>query len=395
MLNGLFSPWPSYTIEEANAVNSVLMSNKVNYWTGQECRHFETEFASFVNVNYAIALANGTVALDLALLAIGVGEGDEVIVTPRTYLATVSSIVNSGATPVFADVNDVTQNITIDTITPIITKKTKAIMCVHLAGWPCDMDPIIKFAKKHKLSIIEDCAQAHGALYKGRPVGSLGDVCCWSFCQDKIMTTGGEGGMVTTNNKKMWSKMWSYKDHGKNWNKVYHKKHPPGFRWLHDTFGTNWRMTEMQAAIGRIQLKKMPKWQSTRLKNANKIWLSAKNTGVLITPDFQNLANNENEFAESRHAAYKCYVFVKGTKKLRDQIMKQINFAGVPCIAGSCPEVYLEKAFKNTSFKPSKRLKVAKKLGETSLMFLCHPTLKKDEIDKTCHVIKKVCSNLK
>ena len=393
MLNGPFSPWPSYTTEEIDAVKSVLISNKVNYWTGQECREFEKEFASFIKSNYAIAVANGTVALDLALIALGVGKGDEVIVPPRTYLATATSVVNSGASPVFADVDPDTQNISIKTISPLITKKTKAIICVHLAGWPCDMDPIIKLADNKKIFIIEDCAQAHGAFYKGRSVGSIGDIGCWSFCQDKIMTTGGEGGMVTTNNKNYWSKMWSYKDHGKNWETVYKKYHPKGFRWLHESFGTNWRMTEMQAAIGRVQLKKLPAWQKIRFQYANHIWATARKTGILYAPVFSNFENNNDNTSYTLHAAYKCYVFVRGNKKLRDKIMEEINNKGIPCISGSCPEVYMEKAFDNSNFRPSKRLSVAKKLGETSLMFLCHPTLKENEIDKTCAVIRDVCKN--
>ena len=261
MLNTPFSPWPSYTEEEANAVTDVLLSNKVNYWTGQECREFEKEFATFADSEYAIALANGTVGLDLILKGLGIGAGDEVIVTSRTFLASVSSIALAGAVPVFADVDADSQNVTAESIAAAVTEKTRAVLCVHLAGWPCDMDPIMDLATKHNLFVIEDCAQAHGARYKGRSVGSIGHAGAWSFCQDKIMTTGGEGGMVTCNDKALWSRMWSFKDHGKSWSAIYEKDHPPGFRWLHESFGTNWRMTEMQGAIGRIQLARMPQWR--------------------------------------------------------------------------------------------------------------------------------------
>src|SRR5690554_329018 len=271
MLNTPFSPWPSFTHEEADAVQQVLLSNKVNYWTGTQCREFEKEFAAWVGTDHAIALANGTVALDLALKALGVGPGDEVIVTPRTFLASVSSVMNAGATPVFADVDRDSQNITATTIRAVMTPRTRAIVCVHLAGWPCEMDGIMALAHEHGLYVIEDCAQAHGARYKGRSVGSIGHVGTWSFCQDKIMTTGGEGGMVTTNDRELWSKMWSYKDHGKSWEAVYERQHPPGFRWLHESFGTNWRMTEMQSVIGRIQLKRMDKWRAARQRNAHTI----------------------------------------------------------------------------------------------------------------------------
>lgn len=388
MLNGPFSPWPSFTEEEADAVRNVLLSNKVNYWTGQEGRQFEKEFAAFAGVDYAVAVANGTVALDLALKALDIGPGDEVVVTPRTFLASASSIVNAGAVPVFADVDRDSQNITAETISKVLSPRTRAIVCVHLAGWPCDMDSIMTLAEEHGLFVIEDCAQAHGARYKGRSVGSIGHVGCWSFCQDKIMTTGGEGGMVTTNDRSLWSKMWSFKDHGKSWEAVYEREHPPGFRWLHESFGTNWRMTEMQAVIGRIQLRRMPQWHGTRLRYARQIWEAARVLPGLRVPDMPD---------NIEHAAYKCYVFVdeKGGAALRDRIMQAVNERGVPCFSGSCSEVYLEKAFDGTGWRPEQRLPVARALGETSLMFLVHPTLTQKEIDKTCDVLADVCTSIK
>ena len=395
MLNGPFSPWPSFTEEEANSLRDVLLSNKVNYWTGQEGRQFELEFAEYVCAQYAIALANGTVALDLALNALGVCNGDEVIVTSRTFLASVSSIVNAGAVPVFADVDPESQNITADTISIVLSPRTRAVVCVHLAGWPCDMDSIMELAREHNISVIEDCAQAHGAVYKGRPVGSIGHVGCWSFCQDKIMTTGGEGGMVTTNDRELWSKMWSFKDHGKSWSAVYEREHPHGFRWLHESFGTNWRMTEMQAAIGRIQLKRMPVWHKTRVDYANQIWTTAAGLPGLRAPSLhcEGCDGTCDQAKTCEHAAYKCYVFVEGTEQDRDAIMAEINSAGVPSFSGSCSEVYLEKAFDGTGWRPDERLPVAKRLGETSLMFLCHPTLTQVEIEKTCAVLSKVVSD--
>lgn len=385
MLNTPFSPWPSFTEEEANAARDVILSNKVNYWTGQEGREFEKEFAAWAGTDYAIALANGTVALDLALVALGIGAGDEVVVTSRTFLASASSIVNAGAVPVFADVDADSQNISADSIRAVLTPKTRAIIAVHLAGWPCDMDPIMELANEHDLFVIEDCAQAHGALYKGRPVGSIGHVGAWSFCQDKIMTTGGEGGMVTTSDRALWSKMWSYKDHGKSWEAVYGREHAPGFRWLHESFGTNWRMTEVQAAIGRIQLKRMPQWQAQRQAYAEQIWAAARNCAALRVPLVP---------ADIRHAAYKCYVFVEPSKLAdgwsRDRILNEINAAGVPCYSGSCSEIYLEKAFDGTGWRPEQSLPVAKQLGDTSLMFLVHPTLTQAEMDKTCSVLTEV-----
>ena len=377
------SLWPCFTKEELIAVQDVLSSNKVNYWTGEVCREFEKEFALWSESKYAITLANGTLALDAALKALGVSTGDEVIVTSRTFIASVSSIINAGAVPVFVDIDRSSQNITSNTIHAAINKKTKAIVCVHLAGWPCDMDEIMTIADEYGLHVIEDCAQAHGAKYKGKSVGSIGHIGCWSFCQDKIMTTGGEGGMVTTNDESLWRKMWAYKDHGKSYEAVYEREHPEGFRWLHDSFGTNWRMTEMQAAIGRIQLKRMSDWHKKRLSNANSIWSAAKQCKGLRVPNIPD---------HIEHAAYKCYVFVNGDVELRDKIIREINEKGVPCYSGTCSEVYLEKAFDNTGFRPKERLTNAKKLGETSLMFLVHPTLTEEEIQKTCDVLIEVAS---
>ena len=385
MLNTKFSPWPSFTEEEANAARDVILSNKVNYWTGQETRSFEKEFAAWSGTEYAVALANGTVALDLALKALGIGAGDEVIVTSRTFLASVSSIVNAGAVPVFADVDLDSQNFTAETIKPVLTPRTKALICVHLAGWPCDMDPIMALANEHGLKVIEDCAQAHGAYYKGRPVGSIGHVGAWSFCQDKIMTTGGEGGMVTTNDRQLWADMWAYKDHGKSWEAVYEREHAPGFRWLHESFGTNWRMLEVQAVIGRIQLRHMQDWHRARLGNAQAIWKTARQLPALRVPALPD---------DEVHAAYKCYVFVRPEclkpDWSRDRILNEIIARGVPAFSGSCSEVYLEKAFDNTDWRPTQRLLNAKELGETSMMFMVHPTLTGQEIELTCKVISEV-----
>lgn len=385
MLNTPFSPWPSFTAEEANAVQQVLLSNKVNYWTGTECREFEKEFAAWCGTRYAVALGNGTLALDVALKGLGIGPGDEVVVTPRTFIASISCVVTAGATPVFADVAPDSGNLSAETIAKVLTPRTKAVICVHLGGWPCDMDPIMALAQQHGLKVIEDCAQAHGARYKGRSVGSIGHVGAWSFCQDKIMTTGGEGGMVTTNDEALWRAMWSFKDHGKSYEAVYERQHPPGFRWLHESFGTNWRMMEMQAAIGRIQLRQMTDWTAKRTANAEAIWEACRSHAAVRVPSVPD---------GSVHAHYKCYVYVQPERLAadwsRDRIVAAINAEGVPAYQGSCSEVYLEKAFDGTNGRPTERLPVARQLGETSVMFLVHPTLTSAEIDKTCAVIHRV-----
>lgn len=384
MLNTNFSPWPSFTEQEAEAIKHVLLSNKVNYWTGTEAREFEREFADYTGCSYAVALANGTVALDLALMAFDIGVGDEVIVTPRTFIASASSVVTAGATPVFADVDRTTQALSAETIAKVLTPKTKAIVVVHLAGIPAEMDDIMDLARKHNIKVIEDCAQAHGARYKGQPVGSIGDVAAWSFCQDKIMTTGGEGGMVTTNDELLWRKMWAFKDHGKSYERIYEDKSekPPGYRWLHESFGTNWRMTEVQAVLGRIQLSRMPQWHKARSENTSRIFECCEKIDWLRVPKLADHSTN---------ACYKAYVFVCPEKLPsawnRDVILEKIAAQNVPVFSGSCSEVYLEKAFDNTGWRPQKRCEVARELGETSVMFLVHPTLQESEIELTCQAI--------
>jgi dTDP-4-amino-4,6-dideoxygalactose transaminase len=380
----VFAPWPYFDSEEIDAATAVLRSGKVNYWTGTDGREFEKEFAASMQCKYAVAVANGTVALELALYALGIGPGDEVIVSSRTFIASATCAVMRGAKAVIADVDPDSQNLTAETIQPLLSSRTKAIIAVHLAGWPCDMDPIVELAREQGIKVIEDCAQSHGATYKGRPVGSLGDVAAFSFCQDKIMTTGGEGGMLTTNDETIWSRAWSFKDHGKSYDAVYNRQHPPGFRWLHESFGTNWRLTEMQSAIGRVHLQKLPKFVETRRGNA-----------CILTDCFSKIGGLRVTVppAEMRHSYYKYYAFVRPDCLRdgwnRDRIMAAISAEGIPCFSGSCSEIYLEKAFP-PEMRPPHRLDVARELGETSLMFLVHPTLTEEDMLDTRHAVQKV-----
>jgi dTDP-4-amino-4,6-dideoxygalactose transaminase len=365
-----FAPWPHYTEDEIEAVTRVLRSGKVNYWTGQEGRHFEEEYAAAVDCGYAVALANGTNALELALVALQIPPGSEVITTPRTFIASASCIVMRGCIPVFADVDPDSGNITADSIAQVITAKTRAIIVVHLAGWPCDMDPIMALAEQYGLMVIEDCAQANGATYKGRAVGSIGHIGCFSFCQDKIITTGGEGGMLTTSDEQFWRRAWEFKDHGKSLTAVYHREHPAGFRWLHESFGTNWRMTEMQAAIGRAQLRKLPDWTRIRRANMDRLFDALEGFPSLRIP---------RAGADFGHAAYKAYVYTRPERLRngwsRDRIMTEVTKQGVPCFSGSCSEIYLEKAFAEAGFGLIEERPMARQLTETSLAFLVHPTL--------------------
>lgn len=378
-----FPLWPHYAPDEIEAVSHVLRAGKVNYWTGEEGRCFEQEYAAAMGAQHAVALMNGTVALEAALYALGIGPGDEVVVPCRTFIASASCVVQRGATPVMADVDLTSQNITADTIRVVLTPKTRAVIVVHLAGWPCDMDPILDLARQHRLKVIEDCAQAHGATYKGRFVGTFGHVAAFSFCQDKIISTGGEGGMLVTNDQELWNKVWSYKDHGKNYNAAMNNAPNPRFNWVHDSFGTNLRMTEIQAAIGRIQLKKLREWLGIRRMHAS-----------LLNECFKKIPGLRTSVpsADIGHAYYKYYAFVRpevlGNGWTRDKILQSIIAEGIPCFTGSCPEIYLEKAF--TGMKPKERFQVARELGETSLMFPVHPALEGEHMRDVCRVLKKV-----
>lgn len=391
MLNTPFSPWPSFSHEESAAVASVLASNRVNYWTGTEGREFEKEFAAWTGVSHAVAVSNGTLALDLVLKGLGIGPGDEVVVTPRTFIASVSTVVNAGATPVFADVDRDSGNISPETVAAVVSDRTRAVIAVHLAGWPADIDGLMNLSGKRTISVIEDCAQAHGARIGDRMVGSIGHAGAWSFCQDKIMTTGGEGGMVTTADRELWSSMWSFKDHGKSWEAVYEREHPPGFRWLHDSFGTNWRMLEMQAAIGRIQLAKMPEWTARRTQIAARyVEVLRRHADVVRVPLPE---------ADLTHAFYRLYAYVRPQGLApgwdRDRVIAEVTARQVPIYQGSCSEVYLEKAFDNSGWRPGARLPVARELGETSLMMLTHPTIRDDEMDRACEVLDEVLGSAK
>lgn len=377
--------WPHYDEEQIAEVAEVLRSGKVNAWTGPYVTDFERQYEAYLGRKHAIALANGSVALDLALKVIGLKPGDEVIVTPRTFIASASCVPLAGGVPVFADIDPDTQNVTAETIAEKITPRTRAVIVVHLAGWPCDMDPICELARKHGILVIEDCAQAHGAFYKGKPIGSFGEIASFSFCQDKIITTGGEGGLLAMDDEELWKAAWSFKDHGKSFDTVFHKEHPPGFRWLHEDFGTNWRMTALQAVLGSVQLSRLPDWQKQRRNNAQMLIDACKDSPALRTP----VPDQDIE-----HAWYRFYTFVRPERLRegwdRDRIMHEISGQGVPCFVGSCSEVYLEQAFSKNGLRPKERLPVAKELGETSLAFLVDPSKDSVEMKRVADVVRSV-----
>lgn len=377
--------WPVFDDDEIEAVTRVMRSGRVNYWTGDAARSFERSYAASLGVPHAIALHNGTLALELALWAYGIGPGDEVVTTSRTFVASASAVAMRGAVPVCADVALDSGNVTAETIAAVLTPRTKAIVVVHLGGWPVEMDDVLDLAKTHDLIVVEDVAQAHGGMYRDRALGSMGDAGAFSFCQDKIVTTGGEGGLLAMHDSTMWRRAWALKDHGKSYEAVYERDHPPGFRWLHEEFGTNWRMLEVQAAIGLLQLEKLPTWSERRRALA-----AMMDEGLDDLPSLRI----ERVPAHMRHAKYRQYVYVRPealkTGWTRDRIMQEVDDAGVPCFSGSCSEIYLEKAFTSRGWGPKTRHPNAKMLGETSLAFQVHPTLRDEDVDHAVSVVRDV-----
>jgi len=367
--------WPVFAEDEIAAAERVLRSGKVNYWTGNEGREFEKEFATYVEAKHAVLLSNGTLALELPLRAWGIGEGDEVVVSPRSFVASASVPMLVGATPVFADIDRESGNLTAASIEAVLSSRTKAVIVVHIGGWPADMEGIVRLCKGRGIRVIEDCAQAHGARLDGRAIGTFGDVACWSFCQDKIITTAGEGGMVTTDDSDLWEAMWSLKDHGKSYDAVYRRQHGPGFRWLHEGLGTNGRMTEVQAAIGRLALQKLPEWTRIRTRNAGILAEHLSPLSCIKVP--QSPPNVLQAFYK-----FTCYVRPSELKEgwNRDRILETLQATGMPAYSGSCSEIYREKVFTDAKLGPSEPLPVAKELGETSLMFLVHPTISAEEM---------------
>jgi dTDP-4-amino-4,6-dideoxygalactose transaminase len=380
-----FAVWPVFDQDERAAVDSALATGRVNYWTGDEGKRFEAEYAAYLGRRHAIALMNGTVALELPLKMWGIGTDDEVVVTPRSFMASTSCVVAQGAVPVFADVDLHSGNITADTIERVLTPRTRAIIPVHLGGWPCDMPAIMELARTRGLLVLEDCAQAHGAGIAGKPVGSFGDAAAFSFCQDKIITTGGEGGLFSTDDPDLWSRSWAYKDHGKSHEAVFHREHPPGFRWLHESFGTNWRMTELQAAIGRCQLRKLPDWCERRNANASALIAELRNAPGLHVP---------LPSADVRHAYYRVYAYLElGRLRAgwsRERIMAALAEQAIPCFVGSCSEIYRERAFAAMPWAPRERLRNARELSETSLAFVVHPTLSADDLSYVGSRVREV-----
>jgi dTDP-4-amino-4,6-dideoxygalactose transaminase len=387
-----------YNQKQINLVSEILEKNKTNYWTGDHGGLFEREFSKYHGVKYSVCVSNGSVALEIALKALNLKKTAAVIVTPRSFIISASCVLNLGLRTIFADI-DQNGNLSIEGIKKVYNKSVKAIIVVHLNGLPCDMDPILKFVKKNKLFLIEDCSQAHGAIYKNKKVGSYGNISTWSFCQDKIISTGGEGGMISTNSKKLWSKCWSLKDHGKNFKSIFYKKHKTGFKWLHDNLGSNYRMTEMQSIIGRCQLKSLDKQIIKRTQIAylyidglkdfwTKYNLLQKPNFICSTCPLKNQANKKCNFC--RNVFYRLNLFINSKKIKQLKLINEFNKKKIACGVGSCPEIYREKIFKKLKAYPKKRLANAKLLGETSIVFPINPYRSLSDIKIEINSIKNI-----
>lgn len=382
-----FPGWPFMTAAQVAAAERVLRSGRVNYWTGVEGLAFESEFAEYAGARHALSVANGTVGLELALRVCRVGAGDEVVVPARTFIATASSAVSVGARPVCADVDRDSGNVTAATIEAALTPNTRAVIVVHLAGWPCEMDAIVALCRGRGIALIEDCAQSTGAMLADRMTGTLGDVGVFSFCQDKIVTTAGEGGMLVTGEDALFAAAWSYRDHGKD--PAMRERTPQpgwGFRYVHESFGTNLRMTEVQSAVGRAALESVAEWVEARRRNA--VVLDERLAQI---PGLRVIAPRDPAV---RHAYYKYYAYVEPDALIsgwdRDRVGAALAAEGIPCGTGACPELYLEQAFTRRGWGLAERLPIARELGETSLMLRVDPALGETEMHQSADALAKV-----
>ena len=375
--------WPNFSKNLISKVSEILDSGKINYTDGPYGVKFEKKFSKFVGNKYSIAICNGTAALEVAIKSLRLPKNSEILVSARSFFSSASCIVNTGYIPVFADVNLLTQNISLDDIKKKITKRTKAIICVHLGGLPCDMYGIKKLASKKKIQIIEDCSQAHGASIDNKQAGSFGDISTWSFCNDKIISTLGEGGMISTDKKKIYEFCKRQINHGTNFK---NNKKTEKFIYNKDYFGTNLRLTEIQSYAGLEQLKNINKVQKKRA-NISKKYLN-------LISKYKNYLDCYYPPKKIKSAWYRLYFFIKtdikNYQKLRLKIIKDLRNNDLKCFTGSCPEIYLEKAFKKLNKTKPIRLKNCKILGETSIALDINHTLEHSQHKKKLLILKHV-----
>jgi dTDP-4-amino-4,6-dideoxygalactose transaminase len=334
--------WPSFDDAAIRAVEETLRSGKVNYWTGKKGMEFEKRFAAWQGSQYAVSVATGTAALHVGLTALGLGPGDEVIVPSYTFIASSFSVVQAGAIPRFADVNLDDHCLSVESAEQLVTERTRAIMPVHLYGNVCDLDRIRAFATKHKLFVIEDNAEAVGGTYKGRKTGTLGDIAGCSFCQNKTFTTGGEGGMVTTDNEDLAWAARSFRDHGYDVkDRLNLLEMEQKLSYIHNMVGWNYRLTEMQSAIGLAELDRMDTWNLPRRRRNARIILDALQDEPLIqtrpidTPERQN--------------GWYVLAFSLDIEHMRcdiDEFVKAAGAEGAPCWKVFWPQCHTERAFR-------------------------------------------------
>ena len=380
-------PWPAPSEAQIEAVTAVLRSGAINYWTGTEGRSLEREYADDLGRAHALTVANGTLALELALRGFGVGPGDEVVVPARSFIATASCVVALGATPVFADIDPESTDVTAETVEAVFTDRTAAVIVVHIAGWPAEMDPIVRLAHERGVIVIEDCAQAHGATYHGRPVGSFGDAACFSFCQDKIVAAG-EGGLLALDDDAAFAIAWEYRDHGTSLAKLSDPGfmgRPASFRWVRDSFGSNYRLPELEAAMVRAGQRELPVAHARRTELATRLARGIQGLRGIRVP---------LPPADREHAFYRLYAYVTPSELAqgwdRDRVLFAIAAEGVPVQYGSCAELYREEAFARAGLGLADRLPGAARAHETALAFFVHPTLADSDVDDVIAAVRKV-----
>lgn len=381
--------WPIHSEDEIDAVADVLRSGRTNYWTGEHGQAFEREWVEYTGAQHALTVTNGTTALELALHGIGtmITDGDEssvltynrelrirrrdaeVIVPCRTFMATASAVVTSGMNPVLADINSVTLNVTAETLEARRTPRTVAVIVVHYAGLPCDMPAIMEWANKHSIIVIEDCAHAHGARINGKHVGTFGAVGCFSFCVGKIISTGGEGGMVICNDDAIHARMAARRDHGRF--QMVGNRDMTQFTYEVQEFGTNLRLTEMQSAIGRLQLKKLDGW------NAKRNHIATIYRNAINGPGIRHPARADGRV----WYLYNMQVFDRD----RQDLLRRLNERGIPARIGGCPNLLMEPVFGGVGAPCPE----ADAVGERTLSLPVYPTMTLSDVEEVCTVVNE------
>lgn len=404
-----FPGWPQFSEESIKAAVEPLKTGGVNYWTGTTGREFEKKFAEWNGSGFAVSTMNGTSALHTALAGLGIGPGDEVIVPSYTFIASSFCVLQAGAIPVFADVDKKTHCISPASIREKITERTRAVIPVHLYGNVCDMDEIMNIAKENNLFVVEDCAQVHGGLYRGKKAGTFGDAGAFSFCQSKSFTTGGEGGMVVTDNEDLMWQCRSFRDHGYDVRKRMSMLELEGkLPYIHMMVGYNYRMTEMQSAIGIKELERFDSWNLPRRQRNGSILIEELKDSPLI---MQLPIHNQDE----KTNGFFVFPIVLDIDKMScdiEQFRSALEAEKVPVFRCFWPQSYKEQAyrehkgfgkadfpFKSTEYTNPDSVKYSENfcpnaayLEERTFITMVHPTLEEEHMKMTARAIKKVAA---